>query len=78
MDLQSVPLDYINLITNSMSFPLLAPGAGRSVIRAQTIALPGGQLQEKGGSDTDFVETKLQSEKQEQSIWQNGSAQKIV
>lgn len=79
MDLQSVLLDYINLITNSMSFPLLAPGPNRSrLIRAQAIALPGGHLQDKEGSDTDIAETKQHSGTQIKSIWQKGNAGKIV
>lgn len=71
MDLQSTHLDNIILISNSMSFLLLAPAANssrkkkKSIIRPHTIGLPGSQLQQKEGSDTDVVETKQYSWMQE-------------
>lgn len=48
------------------------------MIRAQAIGLSGGQLHEKGGSDTDIVETKQHSGKQENQFGKMAMLEKLL
>lgn len=48
------------------------------MIRAQAVGLSGGQLQEKGGSDTDTVETKQHSVKQENQFGKMAMLEKLL